>query len=58
MEILHWMGNNFFLTTILIGAVTGVIFRIFKCGRIKAMKCPKCGYSKVTVIHEDEDDED
>lgn len=53
MQVLHWMGEHALLTIILFGFLTETITRIFIAGKIKAMKCPKCGYSKVNVDIED-----
>lgn len=49
------MGQNWFLTLILAGIVSETIIRVFNAGRVKAMKCPKCGYRKVKVDVDDED---
>lgn len=54
MEVLRWMGQNWLITMVLAGIASETIIRVFSAGRIKAMKCPKCGYRKVEVT-EDED---
>jgi uncharacterized OB-fold protein len=55
MEVLRWMGQNWFITAILAGIASETIIRIFNAGKVKAMKCPKCGYRKVEVEVDAED---
>ena len=57
MEYLRWMGNNFLLTIILAGILTEFILRLFRAGRIRAIRCPACGFKSPRVEKEQDDDE-
>ncbi len=43
MQVLNWMGENFFLSVIMIVLISETVARIFVAGRRKAMKCKNCG---------------
>lgn len=58
MEYLNWMGNHFFLTIILAGIFTEFIIRIFTAGRIRAIRCPACGFKSPRVEKEQDDDDE
>lgn len=55
MQVLDWMSHNFFLTIILAGVVSETLIRVFRSGKMLAMKCPKCGFSNVTIVDREED---
>lgn len=57
MEYLRWMGDNPVLTFFLALIITEFIIRLFTAGRIRALKCPACGFKSPDVEKKDDDDE-
>ena len=61
MPVLDWVGKNGCLVVVLgVFVLVPIITAIFKAGRSKAFRCPKCGFSNVIEVKKpkDEDDDD
>jgi hypothetical protein len=58
MEYLKWMGENPFLTFFILVILTEFILRLFTTGRIRAIKCPACGFKSPSVKEEEEKEAD
>lgn len=59
MRMLEWVGQHGCLVAFLgVAVLVPMIRAIFRAGRAKAFRCPKCGFSNVTeVVPVDEDDD-
>ncbi len=60
MQALHWIGEHGCLVVVLgIFVLVPIVGIIFRAGRARAFRCPKCGFSNVAeVVKNQDDDED